>query len=208
MHDPTLAESLYQRAEAADPQNPQWPNRLGHLYALGLSRKSGEAREKAAKAALDAYVRSLQHTKQDQAREALLGDVAKVALEAGEVAKARGYSEELLKKAGESKQRSWNYGNAVHHGHLVLGRLALRDGDVKKAKEHLLAAGKTPGSPQLNSFGPNMTLAKELLEKGERQAVLEYFELCGSFWKRDKLEAWSKEVRSGSIPNFGANLDY
>jgi tetratricopeptide (TPR) repeat protein len=208
LYDSATAESLYKRAEAAEPQNPRWPERLGHLYELGLSRKSGEAREKAAEAALEAFERSLQQLKEDQARQALLSSVAKVALEAGEVAKARGYAEELLKKAGAPNQGNWNYGNAVHHGHVVLGRLALREGDVKKAREHLLAAGKTPGSPQLNSFGPNMTLAKELLKKGERQAVLEYFELCGKFWKRDQLESWSKEVRAGRIPDFGANLNY
>jgi hypothetical protein len=96
----------------------------------------------------------------------------------------------------------------VHHGNLILGRIALRDGDMEKAKEHLLAAGQTPGSPQLNSFGPNMALARELLEKGEKQAVLEYFERCGSFWKRAELESWARDVKAGEIPDFGANLDY
>ncbi len=207
LHDSATAESLYRRAEAVEPQNPLWARRLGDLHALGLSRKAGEARQKAARGALDAYERSLEHV-QGEARADLLLGVATVALESGEVAKARGHAGEMLKAAGDSTQDHWNHGNLVHQGHLVLGRLALRAGDVEKAKEHLLAAGKTPGSPQLNSFGPNMTLAKELLEKGERQAVLEYFELCGSFWKRAELEVWSKEVRAGKIPEFGANLAY
>ena len=59
----------------------------------------------------------------------------------------------------------WNYGNALHKGNIVLGRIALERGDIAGAKEHLLAAGQTPGSPQVGSFGPNTTLAKELLEK-------------------------------------------
>ncbi len=50
-------------------------------------------------------------------------------------------------------------------------------------KKYLIAAGKSPGSPQMDSFGPNMTLAKDLLEKGERDAVLEYFMRCRKFWK-------------------------
>jgi hypothetical protein len=72
----------------------------------------------------------------------------------------------------------------------------------------LLKAGATPGSPQLNSFGPNMALAKELLDKGEREAVLEYFTLCSKFWDRDELKEWMALVKDGVTPKFGANLVY
>jgi len=205
LNDSEAAASLYQRAEAAEPQNPEWSRDLGHLYSLGRSRKNGEERQTSAKAALGAYERSLANSKGGEERESLLPAVATLALEAGETAQARGYAEEML---DSDSQGGWNAGNLVHHGHLVLGRIALRDGDTKAAQEHLLAAGKTKGSPQLNSFGPNMTLAKELLEKGERQAVLEYFKLCGSFWKNSKLEAWTQEVQAGKLPEFGANLEY
>ena len=90
----------------------------------------------------------------------------------------------------------------------MLGRIAVRDGRIAEAKNYLLEAGKSPGSPQMNSFGPNMSLAKDLLEKGERDTVLQYFELCRKFWTMDygKLDEWSQEVRAGKIPRFGANL--
>jgi len=32
-------------------------------------------------------------------------------------------------------------------------------------------------------FGPNVSLAKDLIEKGERDTVVEYFEACRKFWK-------------------------
>ena len=72
----------------------------------------------------------------------------------------------------------------------------------------MLLAGDTPGSPQLDSFGPNMLLAKELLEHGEREAVIEYFKRCGRFWEmeRTRLEQWTKDARAGRTPDFGANL--
>lgn len=62
----------------------------------------------------------------------------------------------------------------------------------------------------MNSFGPNMLLAKELLEKGERETVLEYFKLCGKFWDlgEEKLAEWSELVKQGKTPDFGANLKY
>lgn len=78
----------------------------------------------------------------------------------------------------------------------------------KTAAGYLLEAGRTPGSPQLSSFGPNMQLARELLEAGETRPVLEYFELCRKFWPSPALDAWAAEVRAGQIPEFGANLKY
>jgi hypothetical protein len=55
-----------------------------------------------------------------------------------------------------------------------------------------------------------MMLAKELLEKGERKSVLEYFDLCVKFWTGDngKLSQWRTAVQSGEVPDFGANLRY
>lgn len=64
-----------------------------------------------------------------------------------------------------SYQTNWNYGNAIHDANITLGRIALRKGKIEEAKAFLLNAGRTPGSPQLSSFGPNMILAHELLEK-------------------------------------------
>jgi hypothetical protein len=96
----------------------------------------------------------------------------------------------------------------VHHGNLILGHVALRGGDIAAAKTYLLKAGETSGSPQLNSFGPNMALAKELLEQGEPDIVLKYFGLCGKFWDGKELEEWTALVKGGLIPDFGANLVY
>jgi hypothetical protein len=131
------------------------------------------------------------------------------ALAKGEIELAKTSAEALLKQA-ETMKDDWNYGNALHVANLVLGRIALLAGDTKEAKRFLLEAGKTPGSPQLNSFGPNMLLAKELLEKKETAVVLEYFELCAKFWKRHtaKLDEWKAAVEKNEIPEFGANLRY
>ena len=55
-----------------------------------------------------------------------------------------------------------------------------------------------------------MILAKELLEKGERDIVLEYFDLCSKFWEMDqgRLNAWRAAVKQSKIPDFGPNLAY
>lgn len=106
--------------------------------------------------------------------------------------------------------RNWNYGNAVHNMNIVAGRIALQKGNIEEAKNQLILAGQTNGSPQLNSFGPNMSLAKELLEKKESKVVLQYFDLCSRFWNNDfsKLNELKVTVQHGEIPNFGANLKF
>ena len=136
------------------------------------------------------------------------------AMYAGDAGKAAAYAQELM-ALGEKLKTSPGfgpglYGDAKHVGNLVLGRLALLGGDVGKAKEHLLAAGRVPGSPTLMSFGPNMLLAGELIEKGERDAVVEYLDLCAKFWERQggKIEGWKGVIREGGMPNFGTNLGY
>ncbi len=136
-----------------------------------------------------------------------LAAAAKAAVELGQVEKAESYASELLELA-PSFPDNWNYGNAIHDGHVVLGRVALIRGDVQGARDRLHAAGASPGSPQLNSFGPNMSLAKDLLASGEKQAVLDYFEQVGTFWAMGTadLRQWTSKVRAGRMPDFGANL--
>jgi hypothetical protein len=93
---------------------------------------------------------------------------------------------------------------------LVLGRIAAQEGRMDEAKQYLLESGKSTGSPVLGSFGPNMSLARDLLRTGERDAVLEYFDQCRKFWTigNEKLTAWSEDVKAGRMPDFGANLVY
>lgn len=129
------------------------------------------------------------------------------ALECKDYNLAEAYAREALQLAPQFKN-DWNYGNAIHNGHVVLGRLALARGDVESAGQELLLAGKTPGSPQLDSFGPNMSLAKELLEHGQREVVYQYFDECRVFWRSDfgALTKWRFLAHLHLPPDFGANL--
>ncbi|HEV2716016.1 MAG TPA: hypothetical protein VGU64_12190 [Terriglobales bacterium] len=138
-----------------------------------------------------------------------LNDAAKENFVVGKIEDAQKYAQEMMTLLPQF-QGNWNYGNAVQDANLVLGRIAVREGHLDDAKRYLLEAGKSPGSPQMDTFGPNMSLAKDLLEKGEQQVVLEHFELCRKFWKMHdgQLDKWSREVKDGKIPDFGANLVY
>jgi hypothetical protein len=112
---------------------------------------------------------------------------------------------DLLRKS-QRFRRDWNYGNALHYGYLALGRCALLDGNTQQAKEYLLLASDTPGSPQLNDYGPDMTLALELLQCGDQDTVIEYFSRCSHFWHnrgKSPLKDWADDVRHGRTPEFG-----
>jgi hypothetical protein len=158
---------------------------------------------------LSRYEELIQATSEPQRRFYLTTKAAPTALAAGETEKAKTYALTLLQQAATLRD-DWNYGNAIQVGNLVLGLIALKAADVPEANRLLLEAGKSPGSPQLNSFGPNMLLAKELLAKGEQQVVIQYFELCAKFWKHQegRLDGWKAVVIKGGIPDFRANLDY
>ncbi len=173
------------------------PLALGHKYPTTPQGRLDRATNKLAAAS----------TEQD--RFYALDDAAKESFEVGKIGDAKNYATELLTLAPKFRG-NWNYGNAIQDGNLVLGRIAVRDGKIEEAKNYLLEAGRSPGSPQMDSFGPNMSLAKDLLEKGERDTVLQYFELCRKFWAMDygKLDKWSLEVKAGKMPYFGANLVY
>lgn len=145
--------------------------------------------------------------KNESERFVALGPAAKKAFENGELEKARGLARELSALA-KKNHRLWNYGNAMHDCNFVLGRIAMADGRVEDAEAHLLASADHEGSPQLNSFGPSMILAQELLAKGGRDVVLEYFERCRKFWKMGgkRLDRWTDDVKAGRKPNFGTSL--
>ncbi len=102
----------------------------------------------------------------------------------------------------------WNHGNVVHDANMVLGLVAVARSNIELGAEHLLLAGATPGSPQLNSFGPNMRLAKTLLEAGEKDAVVKYLESCKLFWKSEdgRLDSWIAAIRGGGMPYFRHNI--
>ena len=138
----------------------------------------------------------------ERERCALLVALGKAAWAVGNLEKAQEYADWMIGTASY-------YGANFHHGNIVLGLLALADDDVEEAKLRLIAAGETTGG-ELSSFGPDMTLAKRLLEWGEEEVVLSYFDLCSQFWKLDRgrLVEWAADVEQGRMPDFRSNLRY
>lgn len=135
--------------------------------------------------------------------------IAGASIETGELERAKQMANELLENNTDTL--SFNYGSIICNGNTILGRVALKEGDLEHAKEYLIKSAETPGSPELNSFGPSFILAKELLQEGEKEIVLNYLDLIARFWakpgqrsssgKIEMLEKWKEEINAGKIPN-------
>jgi len=204
-----LAEELLLRSEALDPGNPGPPGALSQLYSLRMMRAGVTNEDRASLARKRLAQAELVVDRTTNNRESHLYALiaaSKAALDATAFDEARRIATDLLQQIPDPP--SVRDGQAFHDGHVALGRVALKDGDVAQAKAHLLHAGRTPGGGTLTSFGPNMSLAKELAERGERDTVVTYLELCRTFWQGPQLNQWIRTLKAGAIPEFGANLTY
>lgn len=201
--DRELAIELLERASQIEPENPRWRERLGQTHMLDAAMGTEPDVEPATEPIV--YFESALEETDDMRRLLVLADAAEAAVLAEDWEKAVEYANDLL-RSGAEDTTDWFYGNAVHRGNLVLGAVAFAKGDVDQAALYLVRAGQTPGSPQLNSFGPRMRLARDLLEAGQRDAVVEYLELCGRFWQKETVDAWIRTIEAGGMPDFGTNL--
>jgi hypothetical protein len=97
---------------------------------------------------------------------------------------------------------NWNYGNAIHDANRYLGLASLRAGRLDDAAGFLVLAGKSTGSPQLDTFGPDLDLADALLKRGKTQAVTEYLRGVHQFWEMDngQVEQWIAAIKKGETP--------
>ena len=139
----------------------------------------------------------------------VLESLAGLALDVGDRAAAEKYANALMNSVPAIPEEAMR-GQMLHKAHIFVGRLELAKGNIDAAKEHLLAAGRVQKGVTLSSFGPNMSLAKELLEHGQKGVVLQYLDECAEFWTTGgpRLAKWKQEIEAGNVPEFGANLTY
>jgi hypothetical protein len=76
--------------------------------------------------------------------------------------------------------------NDYHIGYTVLGRLALAHGNAAGAKEFLLASVKPPASFKNPAIQPNMKLAQDILDSGDRDTVVLFLDALRPLWTFDQ----------------------
>ena len=130
-----------------------------------------------------------------------LDDKIMEAYKANDFGKVKELAKENLELA-EVYRCNWNFGNAIHNTNRVLGLVSLKSRDVVAAADYLLRAGKSTGSPQLDTFGPELDLANELLQLGKVDAVKSYLKDIKSFWEMNngQVDTWLAEIEKGEKP--------
>jgi predicted Zn-dependent protease len=188
-HDQSI--DLLTRAAKLDPRNPERYADLAHSYSLAVDGPFFQHSEVNADRALANY-----RLADQLGGSVAVANIIQAAYQAQDFNSVQNEAAKVLKNT-----RSFS-GDDVHAAHTALGQLALKKSDVNSAKMHLLASARVDPTPVLGSFGPEMSLAKSLLAKGERQTVTEYLVECGKFWSDERQVRWLGQLRLGQTPDW------
>ena len=136
-------------------------------------------------------------------RYLFLTDVAIYAYESELYSQSEIYAKELLHLAN-AFQKDQDHGNAVHYGNIVLGLVALERKDAELARYYLLQATTSSGSSEIERFGPDFTLARQMIEENEFIAVIDYLNLCRPLWTKgnSQIDQWIALLNENQIPDF------
>jgi hypothetical protein len=109
------------------------------------------------------------------------------------------YAQRLLRENPQS-------GDAIYTGNLILAQAALDRSDMDGAKQHLLAAAATPGARVIQQTGLDVTVARALFDRGDRDTVMEYLQRGRALWPQGTpiINRWIAAIRGGRRPNFNA----
>jgi hypothetical protein len=198
--DPGRAADLLNAAITADPRNPAWRIRLADLddrraaaHAEAAARFSAEA--------LQSRLTAYSLTQEPAARFEVLIKAPADAVRSGDMAAAKRLAAQLLATA-QSFRSDPAYGQAVHLGHIALGKAAVAANDLATADDELAAAGHAPPSPGIAADGPDLSLAQDLLGRGEKTAVRDYLDACTAQWPGggQRLHGWIAAIDDGQTP--------
>jgi hypothetical protein len=194
-----LAEELSARAISLDPYNPVLLWSL--LQVLSEEVDTAETNDQRTDAEQKMYglVRHLNEVASDPMRQiVLLPILANLAFDLNDDQAAKTYATEALNLVSGQKERiSESSPEAIHDANDVLGRIALRSGDLEGARDYLLRAATILQEHAWRSRAPRMALAQSLLDRGERDVVLKYLEEMKTSWSNGLflLQRWIETIR-------------
>jgi hypothetical protein len=192
--NPKEAEQIICHLHEKAPADQEWPDELMALYIT--SGIPGLAAASSDEAAREAYRRVLNLTTESRSREGLAENMADKYFRTGDF----GGAGALARISLESSD-----GSLIRRANTLLGRIALRSGDIPGAREYLLKSEKRIHARHGLESIPSLALAKELLEKNQHDIVIEYLADCVAVWPqlRDVLHSWITEINNGKFPDFG-----
>ena len=107
------------------------------------------------------------------------------------------YAEKLLRENAGS-------GDAVYDGNLILAQAALDKNDIANAKHYLIEAASTTGARRIEQNGLDVSVARVLFDRGEKDAVLQYLQRGRILWPQGEqiIGRWESAIKAGRRPNF------
>ena len=95
-----------------------------------------------------------------------------------------------------------DYGAAIFLANMALGVVAMNRGDKDAAAQDLISASEAPATEFMRITPIDMTVARELVDAGERDAMAKFLDRCAAFNFRSKeLQDWATQIRKGKNPN-------
>jgi tetratricopeptide (TPR) repeat protein len=208
------AKALLNQAKELEPDNAEWPRKLSAFFELRRRFASDKSKQVFAQKALAEEECAFRLETSAYRKLLWLDDLAWKAYTAGDHGKAEGHACTILDfhaKLPEA-ERDGTPCDSIHNAYLVMGSIALDKGDIQGAIENLIASVTQPHPSPGNRLTPDMTLAKRLLEIGDRDSVLRYIEIsaaiCNGSKERDKRRGWIAAIKKGRTPKFERFTDY
>ena len=186
-----IAGGWLTHARQLDPENGAWIDGLMQVY----QRKAGQALDPHAKVQYLSKALEIADTQPQQMR--VLNDRMEAEFDAGDAA-AAGHDAEQLLDIVTVNPTVGNFDQMIHAAETMLGRVALAHGNRAEAKQHLMESAKVK-----LTGAPKMTLAQDLLDAGEKDAVVQYLQSCRAFWKFDegRIDHAEKLIRTQAKPD-------
>jgi tetratricopeptide (TPR) repeat protein len=196
--DRPQAELLYLRLLDLKPDVASWRERVASFYELMARWPFEEDDGNVSRYRQQAFFHreeAYRLTDEEYERIRRLQSLPSAAFEAGELDKAEAYARQLLDLEGASPEIRYFKSDAAHTAQSTLGRVALKRGNTDEAKRWLMLSAQSTNLTFVSNIDSSIKLAKDMLEQGERQAVLDYLQLCKRLGPGDQAEEWRREIQ-------------
>jgi tetratricopeptide (TPR) repeat protein len=185
------------------PGNPEWWKHLGDVQR-SIARNGHTPPDHARLLdAVAAYRTAREHGSGGDVSFSALTSLVLTLQEAGNDAEAATTATELLAEAPQWTD-DWNYGNAIFRAHMTLSRVAFHRKDMDAAARSLIAASQTPGSPQLDAFGPDrddLKFALLIARAGRIDAAAQFMRGIARFNSHSLYPGLADKLEHGQIPD-------
>jgi peroxiredoxin len=200
----TMADRWLRRAISIAPSAEEWKAQLAPLVRAEANRAE-DPRERSR------LFSEAMGFAADRDKSTYLADVAKAEFEAGDDESATRDARRAVEAAAELLKRNpFQAATLTNAGNSVLGRIALAHGDAVEAKARLRASLEVADATDFRFAGPDMTLAGDLADAGELDAVLAYLESSRKFWPHDRglLDHYVRSIKAGKKREAFANYPH